>query len=219
LLLGLTAFFLLADIEITIGWVGVDSLLLIATYLIGVRLIQSNNPAASGGPEAAAEIEGAPTLRRGVLGFLAATALLIVVTPWLVRSSKEIAEITGLSTGFVGTTLVAMVTSLPEVVTTIAAVRLGAFDMGVGNLFGSNAFNIFALGLTDLFYTPGRFLGAIEPAFALVGLLGLLLTCLGLMGNLARVERRLRFIETDALLIFVLYFLGMFFLYSRGLGV
>jgi cation:H+ antiporter len=219
LLLGMTAFFLLADIGATIGWVGVDSLLLVASYVVGVRLIQSNNLAGSGVPEAGGEIEGVPTLHRGLLGFAGAAAVLVIVTPWLVRSSKEIAEITGLSTGFVGTALLALVTSLPELVTTIAAVRLGAFDMAVGNLFGSNAFNIFALGLTDLFFLPGRFLGAIDPAFALVALLGLLLTGLGLMGNLARVERRLLFIETDALIIIVVYFAGMWFLYTRGLGI
>ncbi len=219
LLLGMTAFFLLADIGATIGWVGVDSLLLVATYVVGMRLVQSNNLAGSGAPEAAGEIEGVPTLRRGLIGFAGAAAVLVVVTPSLVSSSKEIAEITGLSTGFVGTALLALVTSLPELVTTIAAVRLGAFDMAVGNLFGSNAFNILALGLTDLFFLPGRFLGAIDPAFALVALLGLLLTSLALMGNLARVERRLLFIETDALIIILVYFAGMWFLYTRGLGV
>jgi len=219
LLLGMTAFFLLADIGAMIGWVGVDSLLLVATYVVGMRLVQSNNLAGSGAPEAVGEIEGVPTLRRGLIGFAGAAAVLVVVTPSLVSSSKEIAEITGLSTGFVGTALLALVTSLPELVTTIAAVRLGAFDMAVGNLFGSNAFNIFALGLTDLFFLPGRFLGAIDPAFALVALLGLLLTSLALMGNLARVERRLLFIETDALIIIVVYFAGMWFLYTRGLGI
>ena len=219
LLLGMTAFFLLADIGATIGWVGVDSLLLVATYVVGMRLVQSNNLAGSGAPEAVGEIEGVPTLRRGLIGFAGAAAVLVVVTPSLVSSSKEIAEITGLSTGFVGTALLALVTSLPELVTTIAAVRLGAFDMAVGNLFGSNAFNILALGLTDLFFLPGRFLGAIDPAFALVALLGLLLTSLALMGNLARVERRFLFFETDALIIIVVYFAGMWFLYTRGLGV
>jgi cation:H+ antiporter len=112
-----------------------------------------------------------------------------------------------------------MVTSLPELVTTIAAVRIGAYDLAVGNLFGSNVFNIFALGLTDVFYLPGRFLGLIDPTFALVALLGLLLTSLGLIGNLARVERRLGFIEIDALMIIIGYFAGMWFLYVRGIGV
>ena len=44
--------------------------------------------------------------------------------------------------------------------------------MAIGNLFGSNMFNIFALGLTDLFFTQGRFLAVIDPSFLLVGMTG-----------------------------------------------
>jgi cation:H+ antiporter len=158
------------------------------------------------------------SLRRALLGFVVATAALVFITPYLVRSSNEIAEITGLGTGFVGTTLLAMVTSLPETVAVVAAARIGAYDMAVGNLFGSNVFNMLALGVADVFYTPGRFLGDIDPAFALVAMLGLLLTNLALIGNIARVERRLGFVEADALLILLVYFGGIVFLYVRGIG-
>jgi len=218
LLIGMTAFFTLANIDTRIGWVGVDSLLLLATYVAGVRLIQSGNRGSGGEAVPEEELEGVPTLVRALIGFGLAAGVLIVVTPWLVSSSKEIAEITGLSAGFVGTALVALVTSLPELATTIAAVRIGAFDLAIGNLFGSNAFNVVALSLTDFFYLPGRFLGVVDPSFALVALLGLILTCLALIGNLARVERRLFFIEIDALIILLVYLGGMWFVYARGIG-
>jgi len=216
-MIGLAVFFILADIHIQIGWVGVDSLVLIAVYAGGIRLIQENGQASSTTVELPAGRPAMPLWRAG-LGFLAATGVLVLVTPWLVRSSSDIAEITGLGAGFVGTTLLALVTSLPETVAALAAARLGAYDMAVGNLFGSNVFNMFALGVSDLFYTPGRFLGVIDPAFALVGLLGLLLTMLALIGNIARVERRLVFVEADALLIALVYLGGLYFLYVRGIG-
>jgi len=144
---------------------------------------------------------------------------LVVLTPIMVRRANEIAEITGLGASFVGTTLVAAVTSLPEMVTTLAAVKIGADDMAIGNLFGSNMFNMFALGLTDLFYTSGRFLAVIDPSFLLVGMLGLLMTVLALVGNLARLERRVLFIEIDALALVLAYLAGMWLLYLRGVGV
>ena len=136
LLIGMAAFFILADVDITIGHVGVDSLLLIATYIIGVRLIQSNNAAAGETPLEPEDLAGVPRLWVALLGFGGATLILVLVSPWLVSSSKQIAELTGLGTGFVGTALVAVVTSLPEVATSIAAVRLGAYDLAIGNLFG-----------------------------------------------------------------------------------
>jgi cation:H+ antiporter len=216
-MIGLSVFFILGDIDLRIGWFGLDSLVLILVYLGGIRLIQRSGQASSTAVEVPVSRAVMP-LWRSSLGFAAATAVLALVTPYLVSSSKEIGEITGLGASFIGTSLLAMITSLPELVAVVAAARLGAYDMAVGNLFGSNVFNMFALGVADLFYTPGRFLGAIDPAFALVGMLGLLLTNLALIGNIARVERRLYFVEADALLILFLYFGGMFFLYVRGIG-
>lgn len=217
-LIGLVVFFILADVELQVGWVGIDSIFIMAAYVIGVWLIQDNQAHGAIRLAGPAEIPaGTPSLRTGLIGFGLAAAGLVIVTPWMVRASVEIAEITGLGTTFVGATLVAVVTSLPELVTTVAAVKIGADDMAIGNLFGSNLFNMFALGLTDIFYLQGRFLGVIDPAFLLVGMLGLLMTGLGLIGNLARLERRVLFIEVDALALMVLYFGGLWLLYSRGI--
>ncbi|NUM46967.1 MAG: sodium:calcium antiporter [Anaerolineales bacterium] len=216
LMTGLAVFFILANIDLKIGWVGLDSLLIMAAYFGGIRLLQGG-----GTPPAPAQIDDTKvmSLRRAGLGFAVATLVLVLITPLMVQSANTIAQQTGISAGFIGATLLAATTSLPELVTTIAAARIGAYDLAVGNLFGSNVFNMFALGLTDFFYTKGRFLGAIDPNFALVGMLGLLLTGLGLLGNLARVERRLWFVEADALLILLGYFAGMWFLYTYGIGV
>jgi len=216
LLTALAIFFILADLPARIGWVGMDSLLIIVAYIAGVRVLQ--NQGGMPPAEPLPQDNSIPGLGQALFGFALATALLVVVTPYTVRSAEEIATITGLSEGFIGAALLAITTSLPELVATLAAVRIGAFDMAIGNLFGSNLFNMFALGLTDFFYLKGRFLSVIDPIFAQVGLLGVLLTSLGLIGNLARVERRWLFMEIDALLILIGYFLGMWFLYSSGLG-
>ena len=216
-IIGLAAFFILANLPAQIGWIGLDSIVLMLVYVGALRLIQGSQIHTSSHIAVEMEIPtGTPTLRRGLIGFSLAAIGLVVVTPMMVSASTEIAEITGLGTTFVGTTLVAVVTSLPELVATLAAIRIGAADMAIGNLFGSNLFNMFALGLTDVFYLPGRFLGVIDPAFLLVAMLGLLMTGMGLIGNLARLEKRVLFIEVDALGLMVLYFAGMWLLYTRG---
>jgi len=216
-IISLAVFFILADIEVKIGWVGLDSIAIILVYMVSLRLIQKNQIHRVSHSAPQTEVpEGTPPLWKGLVGFGLAALALVIVTPWMVRSSAEIAEFTGLGTTFVGTTLVAVVTSLPELITTVVAVKLGADDMAIGNLFGSNLFNMFALGLTDIFYLQGRFLGVIDPAFLLVGVLGLLMTGLALIGNLARLERRIWVIEIDALALILLYFSGLWLLYSRG---
>jgi len=218
LMIGMVVFFIMANIQGSVGWVGIDSLAIIVVYVISSRLIQTN-ASHSSLPASSDEIPaGTPSLKRGLLGFLIAAGVLVVITPMMVSASVGIAEITGLGTTFIGTTLVALVTSLPELVTTIAAARMGADDMAIGNLFGSNLFNMFALGLTDFFYLQGRFLGVVDPAFLLVGMLGLLMTSMALIGNLARLERRILFIELDSLALILVYLGGLWLLYSRGVS-
>ncbi|MCA9954468.1 MAG: sodium:calcium antiporter [Ardenticatenaceae bacterium] len=209
---------ILDEVDLKIGWVGVDSLLIIGLYFGGIWLIQRENrgPVESApAPEPASDF---PTLRRGLMGFLLTAVVLVAVVPLLVDSSTEIAAITGLGTGFVGTALLSLVTSLPELLAALAAMRMNAYDMAVGNLFGSSVFNMLALGISDFFYVDGRFLGAIDENFVLVGLLGLLLTNMALVGNLARVERKFLFIEVDTIATIVVYLLGMYLLFIRGIG-
>ena len=215
MMITMVVFFILARINIRVGWVGLDSILLMLSYGVAIYLIQQNtSPVITLEPEIPA---GYPSLRRGLIGFVIAAGVLAVATPIMVRASATIAEITGLGASFVGTTLVAVVTSLPEMVTTLAALKLGADDMAIGNLFGSNMFNMFALGLTDLFYTQGSFMAVIDSSFLLVSVIGLLMTILALIGNLARIERRLWFLEADAAALIVVYFLGLWLLYVRGM--
>lgn len=219
--IGLATFFILARIGLRIGWVGLDSLLVAGTGVAGMWLIWANAPGTPGAPSAPTpeEEEGIPSLRRALVGFVLAAVVLVLASPHLVRSSAAIADATGLSAGFIGTLALATITSLPELVTIIAAVRLGAHDLAVGNLFGSNIFNMFALGLTDLFYTRGTLLSAISPDLALVGLLGLLLTGVGLIGNQARLDRLIWAVELDGILLVVGYLVGLWFLYVQGIGL
>lgn len=217
LLTGLATLFILADIDMPrIGWLGFNSLAMMAIYIGGIRLLQGRG-------ESTVQVEtvenapSVPKLAEALFGFSLACLLLVIITPYLVASANEIAELTGLGIGFVGATLIAITTSLPEMVATISAARIGAYDLAVGNLFGSNIFNMFALGLTDIFYTQGSFLDVIDNSFAIIGLLVIILSCLGLLGNLARIERRIFFVEIDAFLILIGYFLGMYLLYIEGI--
>jgi cation:H+ antiporter len=217
LIIAVSVFFILADIDLSLGWVGLDSIVIMLLYVVAIRLIYRQTPQPGPSYEAPPIPDSVPKLGVALFGFALAAAGLIFITPWMVRTSNDIASITGLGTTFIGTTLVALVTSLPELVTTITAIRLGAADMAVGNLFGSNMFNMFALGLTDVFFTQGRFLSVVDPAFLIIASLGLIMTGMALIGNLARLERRVLFIELDALALVLVYFGGIWLLYTRGL--
>jgi len=213
-MIGLAVLFLIIDTDLMIGWVGFDSITIVVAYIVAIQLIRKNTSPAVGIEEPVPE--DLPTLPRAAIGFAISAVVLMIVTPNLVNASAQIADITGLGDSFVGTTLVAVVTSLPELVVCIAAIRIGAEDMAIGNLFGSNMFNMFILGATDIFYVQGRFLAAIDSSFVLIGILGLLMTSVGLISNLIRFERRVGPLEIDALALVIMYFGGLWLLYAQG---
>lgn len=215
-MIALVLFFILADIDLSIGWFGIDSFVIILFYIVAMGLIQNHQayPVKTSEPEAVAH--GTPGLVKAIIGFVIASGVLVLITPVMVKNANAIATETGLGATFIGTTLVALVTSLPELVTTLAAIKIGANDMAIGNLFGSNMFNMFTVGLTDLFYTNGRFLSAINPSFTLLAALGLIMTCVGLVGNLVKFEKKLWILEIDAALLVLFYFGGMWLLYIKG---
>lgn len=155
-------------------------------------------------------------LKRAVIGFALSSVGILMAAPLLAMSANEIAEATGISTTFIGTSLVAVTTSLPELVTTFAAVRLGAFDLAVGNLFGSNAFNMAILFFADLGYRKGSLLAAVEPIHAVTAFISMLLMSVGVMGIIYRAEKRFLLIEPDSLLMIVGYVLGMWLMFSMG---
>ncbi len=218
LMTGMAVLFVLARIPWRIGWLGADSLSLILVYGGGMWIIQQKSRRSGAPVGVELDVPGVG-LTHAIIGFVVSMGVLVIASPWLVRAAKEIALITGLGTGLVGLTLFAFVTSLPEVVAVLVAVRLGAFDMAVGNLFGSNVFNMMAMGITDGFYAQGLLFSDINANFALAGLVALLLVNLGLIGNLARLERRLWVVGVDALLIILTFIGGLFLLYHAGVGM
>lgn len=220
LLIVVATLFLLADLNIMVGWIGLGSLALIAFYFAGVWLIQQESAADRivGAPQPTPG-PGFPSLRRGLIGFAIAAAVLVVVVPFMVQATNDIAEMTGLGQSFAGIALLGIVTSLPELLSALAAIRIGATELAVGNLFGSCAFNMFAVGIVDFLYAGGSFLDSISNDFALVNVIGLLMVLMALLANLSRIERRVLFLELDALGIIVVYLLGLYLIYLRGIGI
>ncbi|HYZ27275.1 MAG TPA: hypothetical protein VE597_10235, partial [Geminicoccaceae bacterium] len=71
------------------------------------------------------------------------------------EAASALVELTGLSQSAVGTVFAAVANSLPELVTAIAAVRIGAVNLAVGDVIGGNSFEVLFLAAADFFYRPG----------------------------------------------------------------
>jgi cation:H+ antiporter len=101
--------------------------------------------------------EKVPTMT-AVVNYIINAPFVITAAIFLPEIGKGIAKITGLGQTFVGNIFIAISTTLPEVVVSVSAAKMGAIDLAIGNLFGSNIFNIFILALDDVFFTKGHLL-------------------------------------------------------------
>jgi cation:H+ antiporter len=127
--------------------------------LVGYLLLQLRLGRNGGGVEAEGEGEEIGSVRGGwplgVLLVLVGLALLVLGSRWLVEGAVAVATTLGVSQLVIGLTVVAIGTSLPEIATTVMAALRGQRDMAVGNVIGSNLFNILSiLGISAL-VAPG----------------------------------------------------------------
>lgn len=140
-----------------------DGVLLLAT-LIGVMfwMIKANStPAAKADPmesEIEQELEEVPelTLKQSIIYLILGLIVLIVSAKMMVWGAVEIAHLFGVSEMIIGLTIVAVGTSLPELAAAVAAARKNEADLMIGNILGSNLFNLLAVMSMPALIAPGK---------------------------------------------------------------
>lgn len=156
-----------------IGHVSLASLGLFALYLVAMRAIyltEQRHPAAID-PE-----KPGLSLKKALMGYGVSSAVIVGAGIWLPLIGVELARIMGWSSSFVGTLFVAFATSVPELATTWGAIRIGAIDMAIGNLLGSNLFDVLILAIDDFAFRTGPIYAHISPVHAISALTACLMS-------------------------------------------
>ena len=136
---------------------------------------------------------------------------------WLPFVAADLATAMNWQTTFVGSVFVAAATSLPELVVTISALRIGALDMAIGNLLGSNLFNIFILAIVDAAYMKGPILWIVSPSHALSAASAIVMTGLVIVSLVYRPAQRLfRAVGWTSIGLFAVYMFNTYIVYLDG---
>ncbi len=202
------------DLVITPG-IGLTSISFMVIYLVAIRIIyQYSQKTKSETKEECKNGEHRVNLKNAV-GWYALYAIIIILAAlFLPHFAEGIAEQTGLGKSFVGTLFLAISTSLPEIAVSIAAVRMGSVDLSIGNLLGSNIFNIFILFIDDIFYTQGHLLKDASDANIISVFSVILMSAIAIIGLTYRSTDKRYLLAWDAFTIFLLYVLNMVILYK-----
>ncbi len=153
-----------------------------------------------------------PELKRSLL---INAGVIVAASMALATSAEHIAAVTGWGSTFVGNSLLAIATSLPEIVVTFSAVKIGSFAMAAGNIFGSNLFNIAILALADLCFFRSSIFAAASQSQSLIAAIGLFMSGLYLFSGLYGSQRKLagRW-PVDSLLVVGVYLFSLYALFA-----
>lgn len=137
-------------------------------------------------------------------------ALILGVAGWLLqRSATVIAEETGLGQVAVGVLLTSITTSLPELVTSVTAVRRGALTLAVGGIIGGNAYDTLFTAMSDIAYREGSIYHAISNQTLLWVALSMVMTGVLIMGLVRREKHGPGRIGFESVTIIGLYLAGV----------
>lgn len=216
MLLSLVGFALFLPQDYAVApWIGLMSIVFIVVYFVAIRVIYTNevhNHLAEIEQEKE-ELAGQLSLRTIIYYYSGFALIIIIAALGLPFFAEGIAELTGLGKSFVGTFFLAVSTSLPEIAVSIAAVRMGSVDLAVGNLLGSNLFNILILALDDIFYTKGLLLKDASEFHIISVLSTIIMTAIVVVGLSYRAIGKRFLVAWDAALIFLIYIINLFFIY------
>ncbi len=190
--------------NMSLGWIGWYTPVIILIYLFSVRQIflhEKRNP-----PKKELDLyDDTMPMKRIYTIFLISAVFIVGAGIWLATIGDEIASVTGWGQSFVGGLFLAFTTTLPEITVSFTAIRIGAIDMAVANLIGSNLFNLTIIPITDLIYVKGPILAEVSKSQMVVAAAVLLMTVFFLIGLRVKPRRffRLNWLNIGLVVLFV----------------
>jgi len=219
ILIGLAALGVILGRIVSISFlnIGLFTFLIAIFYLIAQRLIYVYEK--QRGEIGAIQYEHIEA-KETYIKFIFFAAIVIAAGTWLPHIGAEMALVMGWGRTFVGSFFLGLATTLPELVVSISAFRLGVIDMSIGNLFGSNIFNLGILFVDDVFYRKAILFQniSINHAFTLSFLV--IMTSMAIAGIVFKSDKKVfGRLSYPSLIMFIVFLLGFYVLYSLGVRI
>jgi cation:H+ antiporter len=141
-------------------------------------------------------------------------AVILVAGYALAQTSDALAEQTGIGQSFMGAIFTSTSTSLPEIATVVAAVRLRRYIMAFSNIFGANIFDVGLIFLIDAAYPGGPVLSQVGTFAAFAAMLGAMMTLIYIAGLAERRNRAFIGLGFDSWAVIGVYAAGVAILFS-----
>ena len=190
--------------SLSIGNIGLFSYVLILFFVVSMFIIyKQDKNQMKHSPKKSDDSSKTTTLQKSFTIYFISASVIIISSIFLSGAGEDIAHIMNWGESFVGTQLLALSTSLPELATSIAAVRLKAPELAITNLLGSNLFNTgIVLFVDDLFYSNGPIWDHLSTAHIFNGAIAILMTIVVITVILIKPRNKtLKFISIESLVL------------------
>ena len=206
--------------------IGVGAVFLAAAYCAAIYILRSYDQQTIWTPvEVSEALEEAVRLPTGkplteapssqIIGsFAAAAAVILLCGVVLVAAAETIAIQSGIGESFIGATLLAAVTSLPEIAATVAAVRIGAYTMALSNIFGANLIVLALILPADILFRGGPILQHVDRSAQFALIAGILTTAFFTCGLVLRTRFKLGPVGLDSACVFAIYLVTVVIFYA-----
>ena len=203
--------------SVSVFGIGIFSILIFVSYIIGQRLLFKYEK--ESGLLATEANYGGASVHSAFIKFFIFALLVIAAGAYLPQVGADIVAATGWGGTFVGSLFLGLATTLPELTVSASALYLGMADIAIGNLIGSNIFNISILFIADLFYRRGPILAHVSmgnslTAFSVIVMFGIAALAL------AAKRKRVVFDRVDvySIIMIIIFALSFTILFKLGLG-
>ncbi len=199
-----------------LGWLGFYSVVITGIYIVAMRVVYryEKRMVAEYIKEAVEELYGGISKETAVRNFALNAVVVVVAAIFLPEIGVGIAEQTGLGQTFVGNIFIAASTSLPEIVVSAATVRMKAVDLAIGNILGSNIFNVMILAVDDLFFLRGPLFSHTDPDNIVPAVSAIAMTAIVVIGLLYRpTKKKSFFVEWDSMALMGVFVVNLLVLY------
>ena len=200
--------------------VSVLSILILILYIVGGKMIAGLEKERTGEVLEKESVEGnyeRISTQKAILVFIISSVAVVTLGIWLASIGDRLAATTGLSRSFVGNLFLALTTSLPEIAASLAAIRLGAIDLAIGNVLGSNLFNITLFFVYDLADGGANFWASLTNANAFAAVMTMMMTGVVIISLMYRASPKTPYrISWDGLAIAGMYLGSIALLYLLG---
>ena len=198
------------------------SIVLIVGFAVAMYFLylfeQRKDPGEDGPAAAGPESYASEWLPRHIVIYAVMALVVVGAAVWLSFVADDLAVEMGWDASFMGTQFLAAATSLPELSTSFAALRIAAPELAITNLLGSNLFNMgFILFLDDVAYTGGPIWGAVSPIHALTGFIAIGMTAVVVLAVVTRPRKnRAGFLTIEAAVLIAVYAIASLLVFTLG---